>query len=83
MADAQATVQAWRVDYNTRRPHSSLGHLPPTEFGRQRQVELTAQKSSALVKSCLRREPTSSVTLAVLYSLYPLCFGQTMADRRN
>ena len=32
LADAQAKIEAWRVDYNQRRPHSSLGHLTPTEF---------------------------------------------------
>jgi len=26
LADAQATIEAWRVDYDQRRPHSSLGH---------------------------------------------------------
>ena len=25
--DARAKIQAWRVDYNQRRPHSVLGHL--------------------------------------------------------
>lgn len=39
LAEAQAIIEAWRVDYNTRRPHSSLGHLTPSEFVRQRQEE--------------------------------------------
>jgi transposase InsO family protein len=34
--------EAWRVDYNARRPHSSLGHLTPNEFVAQRQAERTA-----------------------------------------
>ena len=34
---AQAIVEAWRLDYNQRRPHSSLGHLTPNEFVGQRQ----------------------------------------------
>lgn len=38
MADAQAIIEAWRVDYNQRRPHSSLGHLTPNEFVGQRQA---------------------------------------------
>lgn len=29
---ARRIVEAWRVDYNTRRPHSSLGYLTPEEF---------------------------------------------------
>jgi putative transposase len=35
--DAQAKIEAWRVDYNQRRPHSSLGHLTPNEWAKQRQ----------------------------------------------
>jgi len=34
--EAKREVSAWRVDYNTNRPHSSLGGLTPSEFlGRQ------------------------------------------------
>ncbi len=38
IADAQVKIEAWRIDYNQRRPHSSLGHLTPNEFARQRQA---------------------------------------------
>jgi putative transposase len=38
MADAQTKIEAWRIDYNQRRPHGSLGHLTPNEFAEQRQV---------------------------------------------
>ncbi|WP_430451860.1 integrase core domain-containing protein [Rhodopirellula europaea] len=30
--DARTKARAWREDFNTRRPHSSLGYLTPTEF---------------------------------------------------
>jgi len=30
--DARSKIEAWRIDYNQRRPHSSLGHLTPTEY---------------------------------------------------
>ena len=36
IADAQARIEAWRVDYNQHRPHGSRGHLTPTEFMAQR-----------------------------------------------
>jgi len=36
IADAQAKIDAWRVDYHQRRPHSSLGHLTPNEYAEQR-----------------------------------------------
>jgi putative transposase len=45
LAEAQAIIEAWRVDYNTRRPHSSLGHLTPREFVSQRQVERDAEEA--------------------------------------
>jgi putative transposase len=43
MAEAQDIIEAWRLDYNQRRPHSSLGHLTPNEFVAQRQVEQTSE----------------------------------------
>ena len=36
--DARTKIEAWRIDYNARRPHSSLGHLTPNEFVAQRQA---------------------------------------------
>ena len=36
--DAREKLEKWRVDYNTRRPHSALGDLAPEEFARR--VEL-------------------------------------------
>jgi putative transposase len=37
LADAQAKLETWRVDYNQQRPHGSLGQLTPSEFVTQRQ----------------------------------------------
>ena len=31
--DAKKIIKAWRMDYNTERPHSALGNVPPAEFG--------------------------------------------------
>jgi putative transposase len=40
MAQARRTIEAWRVEYNTERPHSSLGDLTPAEFaGRRLAIE--------------------------------------------
>jgi putative transposase len=36
LAEARATIEAWRDDYNHRRPHSSLGALTPVEFSQLR-----------------------------------------------
>lgn len=34
LADARRIIEAWRIDYNRQRPHSSLGYLTPEEFSR-------------------------------------------------
>jgi putative transposase len=44
LVEAQAIIEGWRVDYNQRRPHSSLGHLTPNEFVGQRQVIQTVRE---------------------------------------
>jgi putative transposase len=32
LAEARTIIETWRIDYNTRRPHTSLDGLTPTEF---------------------------------------------------
>ncbi len=32
LEEAQATIEAWRVDYNTQRPHGALGQQTPAAF---------------------------------------------------
>jgi putative transposase len=32
MSEARESIERWREDYNTRRPHSSLGRIPPATF---------------------------------------------------
>ena len=44
MAEAQDIIEAWRLDYNQRRPHSSLGHLTPNEFIAQCQALQTVEE---------------------------------------
>lgn len=41
LEDARRTIEAWRIDYNENRPHSSLGDLTPREF-----ADLTMCKDS-------------------------------------
>ena len=33
--EAQVLIDDWRLDYNTYRPHQSLGYLTPAEFARR------------------------------------------------
>jgi len=32
ISDAKEKLESWRLDYNTRRPHSAIGDLTPSEF---------------------------------------------------
>ena len=32
LAEARQIIEAWRIDYNTNRPHTSLNGLTPSEF---------------------------------------------------
>jgi transposase InsO family protein len=34
LSEAREIVEAWRLDYNANRPHSSLGNRTPEEFVR-------------------------------------------------
>jgi putative transposase len=36
MLQARQVIEAWRIEYNTERPHSSLGDLTPEEFAQRR-----------------------------------------------
>ena len=45
MAEAQHIIKAWRLDYNQRRPHSSLGHMTPNEFLEQRQEQQIVEEA--------------------------------------
>ena len=42
LADAQQKSDEWRQDYNERRPHSSLGDVPPAEFAARHQPYASA-----------------------------------------
>lgn len=48
LEDARAKIEAWRVDYNQHRPHSSLGHLTPSEFVQIRQGMDRTRKAAEL-----------------------------------
>lgn len=36
--EAQVLTEAWRVEHNTYRPHSSLGGLTPAEYAEQHTI---------------------------------------------
>lgn len=42
LAEARERIGAWKEDYNTQRPHSSLGNITPNEFARKFVLERQA-----------------------------------------
>lgn len=42
LAEPRNRITAWKEDYNTHRPHSSLGNLTPDEFARKPAMEIRA-----------------------------------------
>lgn len=44
LADAQQTIEAWRIEYNTERPHSRLRDCTPREFA----LHLTSTATSSI-----------------------------------
>lgn len=48
VADARRTIEAWRVEYNTVRPHSSLGDRTPAEYVEFLNVASTPDGATAL-----------------------------------
>jgi putative transposase len=45
MSDARRIIEAWRIEYNTERPHSSLGDLTPEEFAKRSSLAEKAEVS--------------------------------------
>jgi len=46
--DARRTIEAWRVDYNEVRPHSSLGRRPPAAYARILEERKTAMETEEI-----------------------------------
>jgi putative transposase len=42
LEDAEGKIEAWRQDYNERRPHSALGNLAPKDFASTCQTSLAS-----------------------------------------
>ena len=62
LADARRKIEAWRLDYNQARPHSSLAYRTPAEFARTWTPSpslIVIEQSGASVKDSLRRAETA------------------------
>ena len=69
LADAQQTIEAWRVDYNVARPHSGLANRTPAEFARAF-TETRPPQLPSEPRSGTRPYPTTPST-TLQYSLNP------------
>jgi len=54
LPDVREKLESWRQDYNTLRPHGSLGHLPPAEYAQeamrsQSTITSTSEKLTVLL----------------------------------
>lgn len=49
MRHARRLIEDWRIEYNTERPHSSLGHLAPVQFAQAHEARelLTSDSNGA------------------------------------
>jgi len=52
LAEVRNLSEEWRVDYNTERPHKSLGYLSPLKYSKMKigQVALSTPASETLIK---------------------------------
>ena len=55
--DARRKISAWKTDYNSRRPHSSLAYRTPDEFARQWQAASLSQAKSMAVEQPCQGDP--------------------------
>ena len=46
--DVRRKLEAWRIDYNTNRPHSSLGDMSPREYAQGHQPEAATRQNLTL-----------------------------------
>ena len=47
LADARQIIEAWRLDYNSSRPHSALGYATPQEFAASQQGHAPAEMTTS------------------------------------
>ncbi len=62
LAHARAVIEAWRVHYNTSRPHSALGYRTPAAYLATRAASLELRKGSAQLpfRSMINREDSQN-----------------------
>ena len=59
LLEAKVLIERWRVEYNTIRPHSSLGYRPPAP-----EVRPLERPASAALQQASRADPLTSESLS-------------------
>ena len=54
LAEARSTIEAWREDYNQRRPHSALGYQTPEEFAKSAATDCGKDGGGAALENASR-----------------------------
>ena len=49
LREARILIEQWRWQYNTQRPHSSLGYRTPAEFGAETRATMKSESRAAEV----------------------------------
>ena len=62
LEDSRRKIEAWRIDYNDHRPHSSLGWLTPREYADHNNNELPGDELLSAGWISCRRHVKSCMT---------------------
>jgi putative transposase len=78
--DARRKISAWKTEYNSRRPHSSLGYLTPNEFAQHWQAALLSRQKSMAVDQPYQGNPDG---LRFASALTRLLHGQEISFQES
>ena len=82
--DARRKISAWKTEYNSRRPHSSLGYLTPNEFARQWEAASLSGKERMAVDQSSQGNPDVLRFAPALTRLLPgqeISFQESKAEK--
>ena len=82
--DARRKISAWKTEYNSRRPHSSLGYLTPDEFGRRWKTASLSATEGMAVEQPHQGDPDGLRFASALTRLLPgqqISFQESKAEK--
>ena len=59
LGHAREALAVWRIDYNTVRPHSRLGNLPPADYAKAQRSRHATGRGAALFEGSAPRPVAS------------------------